>query len=166
MGDCVKDRAQVVIVGAGIVGASTAYHLARGGCTDVVVLDQGPLFETGGSTSHAPGGVFQVNFSKTMTEFARYTTELYSGLESDRMPAWYPVGSLEVAWTPERLSDLQRKLGAARSWGVSADLISTRNAQSLIPLLSDRVLGALHVPGDGIARARSTPTGEDPPQLS
>ena len=71
-----KSRARIVIIGAGIVGASTAYFLAREGCTDVVVLDQGPLFETGGSTSHAPGGVFQVNHSKTMSEFARFTTEL------------------------------------------------------------------------------------------
>ena len=97
-----KDRARVVIIGAGIVGASTAYHLAQSGCTDVLVGDQGPLFDTGGSTSHAPGGVFQVNYSKTMTEFARYTTQLYSGLESDGLPAWYPVGSLEVAWSNER----------------------------------------------------------------
>ncbi|MCH7734835.1 MAG: FAD-dependent oxidoreductase [Chloroflexi bacterium] len=148
-----KDRAQVVIIGAGIVGTSTAYHLARNGCADVLVLDQGPLFETGGSTSHAPGGVFQVNFSKTMTEFARYTTQLYAGLESDGRPAWYPVGSLEVAWTEERLADLRRKLGTARSWGVSADLLSPSDARGLIPLLSARILGALHVPADGIARA-------------
>ena len=148
-----KDRAQVVIIGAGIVGASTAYHLARSGCADVLVVDQGPLFDTGGSTSHAPGGVFQVNYSKTITEFARYTTQLYSGLESDGRPAWYPVGSLEVAWSNERLDDLRRKLGAARSWGVAADLLSPEHANDLIPLLSDQIKGALHVPGDGIARA-------------
>jgi glycine cleavage system aminomethyltransferase T/glycine/D-amino acid oxidase-like deaminating enzyme len=148
-----RDRAQVVIIGAGIVGASTAYHLARSGCTDVLVLDQGPLFETGGSTSHAPGGVFQVNYSKTMTEFARYTTLLYSGLESGGKPAWYPVGSLEVAWSEARLIDLKRKLGAARSWGVAADLLPPQDAHDVLPLLSDRILGALHVPQDGIARA-------------
>jgi len=147
-----KDNAQVVIIGAGIVGASTAYHLAQNGCTDVLVLDQGPLFETGGSTSHAPGGVFQVNYSKTMTEFASYTTQLFSDLESDGRAAWYPVGSLEVAWTEERLSDLKRKLGAARSWGVAADLLSAEAAREHIPLLSDQILGALYVPGDGIAR--------------
>jgi len=148
-----RDRAQVVIIGAGIVGASTAYHLARSGCTDVLVLDQGPLFETGGSTSHAPGGVFQVNYSKTMTEFASYTTLLYSGLESGGKPAWYPVGSLEVAWSEARLIDLKRKFGAARSWGVAADLLSPQDAHDVLPLLSDRILGALHVPQDGIARA-------------
>ncbi len=98
-----RDRAQLVIVGAGIVGSSTAYHLARLGFTDVLVLDQGPLPQTGGSTSHAPGGVFSVNFSKVMTEFAKYTVDLYSDMESEAMPAWYPVGSLEVAWTVDRL---------------------------------------------------------------
>jgi glycine cleavage system aminomethyltransferase T/glycine/D-amino acid oxidase-like deaminating enzyme len=147
-----KDSAQVVIIGAGIVGASTAYHLARNGCTDVLVLDQGPLFETGGSTSHAPGGVFQVNYSKTMTEFASYTTQLFSDLESGGRPAWYPVGSLEVAWTEERLTDLKRKLGTARSWGVTADLLSPQDAREHIPPLSDQILGALFVPEDGIAR--------------
>jgi len=61
-----RDRAQTVIVGAGIVGASAAYHLAELGERDVLVLDQGPLFETGGSTSHAPRLVFQTNPSRTM----------------------------------------------------------------------------------------------------
>ncbi len=87
-----------------------------------------------------------------MTEFARYTTALYSELKSDEQPAWYPVGSLEVAWSEERLTDLRRKLGLARSWGVEADLLSPADALELIPLLSDRILGALHVPADGIAR--------------
>ena len=77
------DRARLVIMGAGIVGCSAAYHLARLGWRDMVVVDQGSLFETGGSTSHAPGGVFQTNFSKMMTDFARYTVELYNGLALD-----------------------------------------------------------------------------------
>jgi glycine cleavage system T protein len=147
-----KTRAQIVIIGAGIVGASTAYYLARLGATDVVVIDQGPLFETGGSTSHAPGGVFQVNHSKTMSEFAKSTTELFSGLESAGGPAWYPVGSLEVAWTKERLTDLKRKLGAARSWGIESELLSPAETIERIPLLCDKILGALHIPSDGIAR--------------
>ena len=68
-----RDRAQTVIVGAGIVGASAAYHLAELGATDVLVIDQGPLFETGGSTSHAPGLVFQTNGSRTMCRIAQDT---------------------------------------------------------------------------------------------
>ena len=66
----------------------------------IVVVDQGPLFETGGSTSHAPGLVFQINPSKTMTSFARYTVDLWSRLELDGVPCAKSVGSLEVAWTP------------------------------------------------------------------
>ena len=94
-----KDRAQLVVIGAGIVGASAAYHLAELGITDVLVIDQGPLFETGGSTSHAPGLVFQTNGSRTMCRLAQYSVDLYSGLESDGSPAWYGVGGIEVATT-------------------------------------------------------------------
>ena len=72
-----RDRAQTVIIGAGIVGASAAYHLAELGATDVLVIDQGPLFETGGSTSHAPGLVFQTNGSRTMCRIAQDTVALY-----------------------------------------------------------------------------------------
>ena len=71
---------RVVIVGAGIVGCATADELTRRGWTDVTVLDQGPLFTTGGSTSHAPGLVFQTNASKTMAHFARYTVQKYAAL--------------------------------------------------------------------------------------
>ena len=71
------DRARAVIVGAGIAGCSVAYHLTKLGWRDVVVVDQGPLYETGGSTSHAPGLVFQLNASKTMTNFASYTVDLW-----------------------------------------------------------------------------------------
>jgi glycine/D-amino acid oxidase-like deaminating enzyme len=66
-----RDRAETVVVGAGIVGTSAAYHLAELGVTDVLVVDQGPLFETGGSTSHAPGLVFQTNPSRTMCRLAQ-----------------------------------------------------------------------------------------------
>ena len=66
-------HARAVIIGAGIAGCSVAYHLSKLGWREIVVVDQGPLFETGGSTSHAPGLVFQINASKTMTEFARHS---------------------------------------------------------------------------------------------
>ena len=85
-----RDHASVVIVGAGIVGCSVAYHLSKLGVTDVVVVEQGPLFETGGSTSHAPGLIFQVNPSRAMTEFAKYSVDLYSRLEGDGAPCFYP----------------------------------------------------------------------------
>ena len=110
-------QARAVIVGAGIAGCSVAYHLTKLGWRDIVVVEQGPLFETGGSTSHAPGLVFQVNPSKTMATFARYTVDLWKSMELDGERCANPVGSLEVAWMPERLADLKRKAGFAMSWG-------------------------------------------------
>ena len=141
-------HARAVVIGAGIVGCSVAYHLTKLGWRDVVVVEQGPLFETGGSTSHAPGLVFQLNPSKTMTGFARHSVDLWTQLELDGVPCAKTVGSLEVAWTPERLVDLKRKAGYGLSWGVDAHLLSPREARDLVPVLSDRILGALHVPSD------------------
>ena len=143
-----RKHARVVVIGAGIVGCSVAYHLTRLGWRDVVVVEQGPLFETGGSTSHAPGLVFQVNPSKTMTGFARYSVDLWTQLELDGSPCAKTVGSLEVAWTPERLVDLKRKAGYGLSWGVQTHLLSSREARDLVPMLSHRILGALYVPSD------------------
>ncbi len=148
------EQARLVVIGAGIAGCSAVYHLAQLGWRDIVVLDQGPLFETGGSTSHAPGGVFQTNYSRMMTGFARYTVELYRALDLDGEPCFHSVGGLEVAATPERWHDLKRKAGAAKSWGVEAELITPAEAGRLVPILDEtRIHGAYHVPGDGIARA-------------
>ena len=90
---------RVAIIGAGIVGCSLADELVLRGWTDVTVIDQGPLFAAGGSTSHAPGLVFQTNGSKTMAEFARYTVEKSCSLELDGQWCFNQVGSLEVALT-------------------------------------------------------------------
>ena len=141
-------HARVVVVGAGIVGCSVAYHLTKLGWRDIVVVEQGPLFETGGSTSHAPGLVFQVNPSKTMAGFAKYTVDLWSGMQLDGEQCTKNVGSLEVAWTPERLADLKRKAGYGMSWGIEAHVISPSEAREFIPMLSERILGALYVPSD------------------
>jgi glycine cleavage system aminomethyltransferase T/glycine/D-amino acid oxidase-like deaminating enzyme len=150
----VQERAQLVVIGAGIVGCSAVYHLTRLGWRDILVLDQGPLFETGGSSSHAPGLVFQTNFSKMMTSLARYTVELYSGLELDGQPCFYPVGSMEVAATAGRWQDLKRKAGVAKSWGLDAWLLTPREAREKIPLLDQgKIHGAYFVPTDGIAKA-------------
>src|SRR5690348_16935886 len=93
------DRTHVVIIGAGIVGCSAAYHLTRLGWTDVLVLDQGPLFRTGGSTSHAPGLVFENNAARTTCRFAMAAVDLYRELRLDGEPVYTEVGSLEVATT-------------------------------------------------------------------
>ena len=103
---------RVVIIGAGIVGANLADELTARGWTDVTVLHQGPLPRTGGSTSHAPGLVFQTNPSKAMTEFAKYTVSKFVELD-----CFLQVGGMEVATTPARWEDLKRKHGWATSWG-------------------------------------------------
>ena len=148
-----RDHASVVIVGAGIVGCSVAYHLSKLGVTDVIVVEQGPLFDTGGSTSHAPGLIFQVNPSRAMTEFAKYSVDLYSHLEADGAPCFYPVGGLEAAWTKERFEDFKRRRGLALAYGIDAELIGPRELMELVPIVSERVAGALYVPSDGIGKA-------------
>ena len=147
-----QDQARIVIVGAGIVGCSVAYHLAELGWRDIVVVEQGSLFETGGSTSHAPGLVFQTNFSKAMSQLARYTVELYSSLSLNGEPCYQRVGGMEVAWTPERGEDLKRKTAAGRAWGIEVELLSTSEAREKVPVLSDKILGAMFAPGDGATR--------------
>ncbi len=149
----VKDRARVVIIGGGIVGCGIAYYLAKMGWRDIVVIEQGRLFDTGGSTSHSPGLIFQSNPSKTMTEFAKQSVELYGNLEVDGRPVFNQVGSLEVAWTPERWEDLKRKAGFARSWGLDPALISPGEAMKMVPILTDRTIGAVYMPTDGVASA-------------
>jgi glycine cleavage system aminomethyltransferase T/glycine/D-amino acid oxidase-like deaminating enzyme len=151
----VRDRAELVIIGAGIVGASAAYRLAELGVTDVLVIDQGPLFETGGSTSHAPGLVFQTNGSRTMCRIAQDTVRLYEGLELDGEPCWYGVGSIEIATTPERMEELKRRQGFARSYGLEGtEQLTPEHVAVRIPLVDPRaILGGYYVPSDGIARA-------------
>ncbi len=149
-----RDRAQLVVIGAGIVGTSAAYHLAELGITDVLVLDQGPLFETGGSTSHAPGLVFQTNGSRTMCRLAQYSVDLYSGLEADGEPAWYGVGGIEVATTHERVEELKRRRGYARAYGIEGtELLTPEETAERIPILDPgHILSAYLVPSDGIAK--------------
>jgi glycine cleavage system aminomethyltransferase T/glycine/D-amino acid oxidase-like deaminating enzyme len=149
-----QDRAQTVIVGAGIVGVSAAFHLADNGAADVLVLDQGPLFETGGSTSHAPGIVFQTNGSRTMCRLAQDSVALFDTLDADGERVWYGVGGLEVATTPERLEELKRRQGFARSYGIEGtELLSPSEAAERSPLLDpSTILGAYWVPSDGAGK--------------
>lgn len=145
---------RVVIIGAGVVGAALADELSAAGWTDIAVVDQGPLPATGGSSSHAPGLVFQTNPSKTMTELARYTVDKLGSLDVDGQPCFLPVGGLEVATTPERLAELHRRHGWVTSWGVEARIVGPDECAALHPLLDrSRVLGGLFVPTDGLAKA-------------
>ncbi|MGH2540466.1 MAG: FAD-dependent oxidoreductase, partial [Actinomycetota bacterium] len=149
-----RDRAQTVIIGAGIVGVSAAYHLTELGVTDVIVLEQGPLFETGGSTSHAPGIVFQTNPSRAMCRIGQDSVALYDSLDVDGERLWYGEGSLEVATTPERMQELKRRQGFARSYDLEGtELLSPAESAERSPLLDpSTILGAYWVPSDGAAK--------------
>ncbi|NUR67190.1 MAG: FAD-dependent oxidoreductase, partial [Streptomyces sp.] len=145
---------RVVVIGAGVVGAAVADELSERGWTEVTVVDQGPLPATGGSTSHAPGLVFQTNSSKTMTELARYTVEKFCSLDVDGKPCFLQVGGLEVATTPERLAELHRRHGWITAWGIESRLLTPEECVEQHPLVNpDRVLGGLLVPTDGLAKA-------------
>lgn len=149
-------QARVVIIGAGIVGCSIAYHLTELGWRDIVVLDQGPLARNWGSTSHAPGLMFQHNVSKTITQLAMWSADLYARVQPPDGSAFAPVGSMEVAATPERWAELKRRVGQAMSWGLEAALIGPGEAGRLHPLLrTDDLFGAFHVPGDCVVNAAS-----------
>ncbi|WP_342048226.1 GcvT family protein [Bacillus sp. OTU530] len=147
------EQKKIVIIGAGVVGCSTAYYLSKMGQRDITVIEQGPLFETGGSTSHAPGLVFQLSFSKVLTTLASQTVETFKELSADGQPSFYSVGSLEVANTQERLEDLKRKAGVGTSWGMEAYVLSPEECVEKCSLINpDNILGGLYVPSDGIAK--------------
>src|SRR5690348_2037160 len=126
---------KIVIIGGGIVGCSLADDLTERGYRDVVVIEKGKLWKPGGSTSHAPGVVFQTNGSRTMAQFARQTVEKLHNLQHGGDTCFLKVGSLELATTPERLADLHRRAGLGRSAGISAQVLSPEEALKLHPLL-------------------------------
>jgi 4-methylaminobutanoate oxidase (formaldehyde-forming) len=145
-------HAQVVIVGGGIAGCSTAYHLAQLGVRDVLLLEQGRL--TCGTTWHAAGLIGQMRPNRSMTRMSKYGIELYARLEAETGLAtgWKQCGSVNVAATAERLQVLRKQASLARSFGVEVEVISPAEALALYPLLRiDDLHGALWIPGDGKA---------------
>ncbi|MEM7533018.1 MAG: FAD-dependent oxidoreductase [Chloroflexota bacterium] len=148
-----QSSARVIIVGAGIVGCSIAYHLAKLGWKDIVVLDKGPLYETGGSSSHAPGLLYQLNYSKFMTQCAMYTINLYDSLRFRGEQCFYQVGGMEVAATDERMAEFQRKETAAIAYGLESYQLSPQEVVDLIPIMDvNAIKGGYYVPTDGDTR--------------
>jgi 4-methylaminobutanoate oxidase (formaldehyde-forming) len=142
----------VVVVGGGIAGVSTAYHLAKLGVRDVVLLEQGTL--TCGSTWHAAGLVGQTRATRNATRMSRYGIELYSTLERETGLAtgWRQCGSLNVAQTRDRLKLMKRQMARAKSFGVEFDYVSPADAARIAPILrTDDLVGAVWIPGDGKA---------------
>ncbi|MFD1210700.1 FAD-dependent oxidoreductase [Arthrobacter sp. GCM10027362] len=145
---------RVVIIGAGVVGAALADELGQLGWSDVTVLEKGDLPMPGGSSSHAPGLLFQTNASRAMSKMAQYTADKFKSLSYENAPCFLPVGGLEIATTPERLAELHRRQGYAAACGVAARMVSAEECLEIQPLLNaDIVLGGLHTPTDGIAKA-------------
>jgi glycine cleavage system aminomethyltransferase T/glycine/D-amino acid oxidase-like deaminating enzyme len=143
-------HARVVIVGGGIAGVSTAYHLAKLGFGDVVLLEQGKL--TCGTTWHAAGLVGQTRATRNATRMSRYGIELYSTLEQETGLAtgWKRCGSLNVARTPERMQLIARQMARAKSFGIEFDYVSPAEAGRIAPILrTDDLAGAVWIPGDG-----------------
>src|SRR5262245_44598106 len=150
--ELVPEVAQVVVIGGGIAGASAAYHLAKLGINDVVLLEQGKL--TCGTTWHAAGLVGQLRATRNATRMSRYGIELYASLEAETGLAtgWKRCGSLNVAQTPQRLKLLRRQMARARSFGIEFEFITPTEAGAIYPLLrTDDLSGAVWIPGDGKA---------------
>jgi aminomethyltransferase len=148
----VPEQAGTVIVGAGIVGCNLAYQLTQLGREDVVVVDQGPMPTTGGSSTHAPGIMFQTAEPKELSQFADYSRRLYSDLEgADGQQAYNEVGGIEVARTEERMDFLQRRVEHAKAWGIDdPQLLSPEEVTEHLPLVDDeQILGGYYSPTDG-----------------
>ena len=144
------EHAQAVVIGGGVGGTSIAYHLAELGWSDIILVERADL--TSGSTFHSAGLVGQLRSTVTLTRMMMYGVELYrrlaagTGVDS----AWHEVGSLRLASTRERMEELRRQAGWAKTFGLPLELISPDEARNRFPLMTtDGVLGAVFLPTDG-----------------
>ena len=145
-------QTRVVIIGGGVAGCSVAYHLAKLGWTDVVLLERKQL--TSGTTWHAAGLIGQLRATANMTRLARYSAELYGSLEAETGVAtgFRRVGSITLALTAERYEELKRGASMARSYGVEIETISLDEARRRHPLLDTTgAVGAVYLARDGQA---------------
>lgn len=148
-----SERAAIVIVGAGMVGAAVAYHLAQLGPDDILVVDQGDIPSNPGSTAHAPGGVVAMSHDRLLARMSFYSTDLYRRLDpyDDPRHTYNPVGSIEVARTPERLEDLVREHGEAMAYGAQTSLLDPAEVAEMVPYLDPgTVTGGLFIPDSAI----------------
>jgi glycine cleavage system aminomethyltransferase T/glycine/D-amino acid oxidase-like deaminating enzyme len=142
----VNPSARAVIIGAGIVGNSLAYHLALLGWRDLVLVDKGPMPNPGGSTGHASNFIFPVDYSKMMTELTADSTAQYKELG-----VFIESGGIEIARTYARTQELRRRAGAAQAWGVPYELLSPQRVKELVPYVDEEIiLEGLYFPTVGV----------------
>lgn len=138
-----KSQARVVVIGGGIFGINIAYHLAKAGWNDLVLLEKYEI--ASGETGHAAGLVTQFATSQTLMQFRKYSIELYSELG-----LFDHVGSIRVASSPEQFKELQRSVSRAKAIGMDVEIISPTEAIKIMPQLSSKDLyGAIYLPRDG-----------------
>ena len=148
------DRCEVVVIGGGVIGVSVAYHLAEAGIQDVVLVERKEL--TSGTTWHAAGLVGQLRSSINMTKLARYTSELYQGLEAETGQAtgYRQCGSMSIAATAERFEELKRSASMAKVFDLEVNVLSVAEIAERYPLIqTDDLYGGIHIPSDGYANA-------------
>ena len=147
-------RAEVVVIGGGVIGCSIAYHLGRANRSDVLLLERQQL--TSGTTWHAAGLIGQLRPSVNMTHLARYTRELYDRLEAETGQAtgYRRCGSISLATNEERFEELKRSASMAKVFGLEVDVLAAKAIKERVPLLNTGdVLGGIHIPTDGYANA-------------
>ena len=152
MTNTLPKQAQIIIIGGGIIGCSVAYHLAKEGAKDVLLLERGQL--TCGSTFHAAGLVGQLRSSANITRVLKNSVELYRTIENEtgQSTGWKMNGGLRLACTKERWTELKRQATTAHSFGLEMELLSPNEAQELWPLMEvEDVIGAAFLPTDGQA---------------
>ncbi|NML76094.1 FAD-dependent oxidoreductase [Rhizobium sp. S-51] len=145
-------HAQIVVIGGGIIGCSTAYHLVRDHKADVILLEQGTL--TSGSTWHAAGLVGQLRSSASITRVLKYSVDLYKGLEAETGLAtgWKMTGCLRLATNQDRWTEFRRLATTAGSFGMEMHLVSPEEVKRMWPLMNvDDLVGASWLPTDGQA---------------
>jgi len=150
-------RAQVVIVGGGVIGSSTAYHLAKRGWTDVVLIERNQL--TSGTTWHAAGLITTARPSSGTREIVKRSLSIFESLERETgfATGFQRTGTLHLADGPERWEELRRQASACRGNGIRVDLLTPDAARELFPLLYvDDLVGALYFPDDGRGTATDT----------
>ncbi|MEJ7628092.1 MAG: FAD-dependent oxidoreductase [Nocardioidaceae bacterium] len=142
----VPDRARAVVIGAGIVGNSLVYHLARLGWREIVQIDKGPLPNPGGSTGHASNFIFPVDHSREITDLTLDSMRQYKELG-----VFTESGGFEVARTAERMEELRRRMSSARAWGIESELVTPQQVVERVPYLDPgAIVGAFWTPSVGV----------------